>query len=311
MAARDQDAKCISLRVWEDIRRAWQDYVPPYSSPWPIPQQELADLSSLREELKNFTSDHRRNVDIETIEHDIDGLRPAVLHEATTLLHKAGNVLRAMEVEGCNGYPTWSRSTAYHSAFFAMRGVLGILGVVVVNSDDRRRSFQIDIWAPRRQRVRSPSSSYFAIRITPRRSVLHKEMWSLFTRVLRSKKIGLDVWPSAGNDILKQHAPGQFSILRHRLHYRSTGWIYADLWDDSEEHDFSRLANDVLEVKYLGQPNDDSFPPSLALHIFSLGMALLSDLGNEVPSVRAEVERAERLMTNTAWSCANAFRAKR
>lgn len=307
MGKRDREAQCISIRQWDSIRKAWEDYIPTYPSPWPKPDHELAELNSLSEELQKFSSNHQRNMDKETLEYDIPGLRASVLHEAVTLLHKAANVLRAMEVEAVSGYGTWSRSSAYHSAFFAMRGVLGVLGVVVVPANARKRNFQIDIWAPRRKKVSTPTANEFAIRITPRKAVQHKELWSLFTRVLRANKIDQSVWPYLGNDVLRDFDPGKFSIIRHRLHYRSTGWIYDDLWDDSNKQDLGGLAHDVLDIKYLDDPNHDSFPPSLALHILSMGMALLSDLGSEVPRIREEVERAESLMKNTAWSCANAF----
>jgi len=307
MSNRDRDAERVSIRNWDDIRSAWLDYIPNHNSPWPIPEHDIHELPSLQGELSAFKSPHQHDIDTETIEHEIVGLRAAVLHEATILVHKASHVLRVMGDEASQGYRTWSRSSAYHSAFFAMRGVLGILGVVVVPSEHRRRDFQIDIWAPRRRKDVGPADSRFAVRIVPRDAVQHKELWSLFHRVLCASKVDGSIWPYAGNDVLKRLSVTDFSIVRHRLHYRSTGWIYNDLSDTSERESLDTLADDVLQLRFLGNPEDAKFPVSLALHILSLGVALLADLGKDTPKVQAEVSRAKTWMRQSAWGCANVF----
>jgi len=306
---RDRDAEHIVTRKWDDIRRAWLDYIPTHDSPWPVPEHEINELPSLQDELETFPADHRRNVDSETREEEITGLRAAALHEAVILIHKAANVLRATAEEGSSGYRTWSRSSAYHSAFFAMRGVLGILGVFVVPSNDRKRDFQIDIWAPRRAKgSRSPGDSEFAVRIMPRRPVKHKELWSIFRRVLRVSQVGPEIWPRAGNYILKKLDITAFSAVRHRVHYRTTGWIYDDLDNLCRKDDLENLAEEVLNLHYLGNPDHGSFPLSLALHILSLGVALMSDIGKEVPKVQAEADRTSQWMRNAPWKCANVFK---
>lgn len=308
MSNRDRDAERVLTRNWDDIRSAWLDYIPNHNSPWPIPEHELYELPSLQGELSAFKSPRQHNIDTETIEHEIVGLRAAVLHEATILVHKASHVLRVVSTEASQGYRTWSRSSAYHSAFFAMRGVLGILGVVVVPSTkDRRRCFQIDIWAPRRRKHVGPADSRFAVRVAPRNTVQHKELWSLFRRVLRVSKVDCSIWPHAGNNVLKRLRVTDFSIVRHRLHYRSTGWIYNDLSDTSDRESLGTLAEDVLQLRFLGDPEDGRFPISLALHILSLGVALLTDLGKDTPKVQAEVRRAKMWMSQSAWGCANVF----
>lgn len=307
MRGRDRDAKHIVIRNWDDIRTAWLDYIPNHDSPWPIPEHELHELPSLREELTGFPKPHKRDIKTETIEHEISGLRAAVLHEATILMLKASHVLRAMDEEACHGYRTWSRSTAYHSAFFAMRGVLGLLGLVIVPSGDPGWDFQVDIWAPRQKKNPSPSECEFATRVMPRSAVRHKEMWSIFHHVLCASKVGQSIWPYAGNDILKKLNVSSFTSLRHRLHYRSTGWIFNDLTDNSSQEDLIGLADDVLQLRYLVEPENESFPLSLALHLLSLGIALLSDLGKETGRIQSEVDRAKAWMDGAAWGCANVF----
>jgi hypothetical protein len=141
----------------------------------------------------------------------------------------------------------------------------------------------------------------------PRHTVQHKERWSLFHRVLCASKVDRSIWPYAGNDVLKTLNVKDFSILRHRLHYRSSGWIYNDLNDTSDKESLGTLAEDVLQLRFLRDPEDGRFPLSLALHILALGVALLADLGKDTPKVQAEVGRAEIWMRQSAWGCANVF----
>ena len=306
MSRLDQYAKKISVRTWGDIRDAWLDYIPKYKSPWPIPDSEFFELPSLQAELKQFSFPHKSDVRVETIEHEIDGLRIAVLHEAVILIHKAANVLRATDAESARGYRTWSRSSAYHSAFFAMRGILGILGIVIAASGDRKQDFQVDIWAERLKKPVEPHMSKFATRIIPRNTVQHKELWSMFHRILCANRIEAGVWSYAGKDILKRLDIADFSFVRHRLHYRSTGWLYSDLSDNSHVENLESLASDLL-LPTLANPDEGCFPLALALQILSLGVALLTDLGREVPKVQAEANRVKAWMRQSVWGEGNLF----
>ena len=215
---RDSDAEKIKTRRWEDIRSEWRNYVPYRESPWPVPELEVFELTTVEEYLKHLGGPHGND---STIDEEILELRRAALHESVILVHKAGNVLRAAAEEGGRGFRTWSRSSAYHAAFFAMRGVLGLLGVLVFRGRDRQSEYQVDLWAPRASKKKpGPTESQFAVRIIRRRPVEHKGMWGLFSRVLRVTKIDDAIWPLLGKDPLKATDPGLFSYVRHEIHYR-------------------------------------------------------------------------------------------
>lgn len=303
---RDHDAEKIKERRWEDIRNEWMNYVPEHESPWPVPEEEVFELPTLQEHLRSFGGAHERH---STIEDEIVGLRTAAIHESVILLHKAGNVLRAAAEEGQLGFRTWSRSSAYHAAFFAMRGVLGLLGVLVFRGKDHQAEYQVDLWAPREGRRKpAPTESRFAVHIRQRqRRVEHKEMWGIFSRVLRITKIEAALWPLLRHDPLKDLDPGQFAHVRHRIHYRATGWLFDDIDSVHEKDDFKALAEHVAQLTHLREPRDHSFPASLALHTLSMGYALMADLGREIPKMRAEAERTDKWMAGAPWKRANAF----
>jgi hypothetical protein len=271
-----------------------------------VPELEVYELSTVEPQLASLGGPEKRD---STVEDEIIGLRVAALHEAVILIHKAGNVLRAAAEEGERGYRTWCRSSAYHAAFFAMRGVLGVLGVMVFRGRDRQSEYQVDLWAPRQKKTKAgPTESRFAIRIIRRKQrAEHKELWAIFSRVLRVTKIDRKVWPLLPNDPLKDLDPGQFSRIRHQLHYRSAGWLFADLDNLKTTDDFSKLAEDAATMKHLDTPEDQSFPLALGMHVLSLGVALLTDLGKKIPRVDAEAKRAQKWMSASPWKQANAF----
>lgn len=303
---RDCDAEKIQQRPWDEIRHEWMNYVPERKSPWPVPDHEVYELPSLELLLNNLGGPKGRD---STVEEEIAGLRTAVLQEAVISIHKAGNALRAAAQEGGSGYRTWSRSTAYHAAFFAMRGVLGLLGVILFSGGDRKKDYQADLWAPR-AKGRKPRSteSRFAVRIIRRElGIQHKEMWAVFSRVLRVTKIDPSLWPLLARDPLKTMDPGRFSRVRHQIHYRSAGWLFDDLDSLKNTDDFSPLAEQVASMSTLANPEGDGFPASLALHTLSMGNALMADLGTDIPQLRAEAERAAKWMADAPWKCANAF----
>jgi hypothetical protein len=303
---RDSDAEKVQERRWMDIRSEWRNYVPDLESPWPVPEHEVYELPAIEDHLRSLGGPEKRD---STIEDEIEGLRVAAIQESVILVHKAGNVLRAAAEEGGRGFRTWSRSSSYHAAFFAMRGVLGLLGVMVFRGSDRQSEYQVDIWAPRLKKKKpGPTESQFAVRIIRRkRRVEHKEMWGLFSRVLRVTKIDNAIWPLLDKDPLKTLDPGQFSHVRHQIHYRSAGWIFEDLDSLKETDDFAKLAEDVAALKHLDAPDEHGFPPALALHTLSLGVALLQDLGQHIPKVQLEAKRAQKWMASSPWMHANAF----
>jgi hypothetical protein len=303
---RDHDAEKIGERQWDLIRTEWRTYVPQHESPWPVPEHEVNELPTLDECLREMGHQNKRDF---IFEGEIGALRSATLHESVILIHKAGNVLRAAAEEGGHGFRTWSRSSAYHAAFFAMRGVLGLLGVLTFRAKDSKSDYQLDLWAPREKKRRlGVTESQFAVRIIRRgRGLEHKELWGMFSRVLRITKIDIEVWPLIKQDPLRHLDPSDFSHVRHQIHYRSTGWLFKDLDSLTETDDFTKLAEHVVAMKHLQAPLGHDFPACLALHILSLGMALLMNLGKDIPKIKDEVKRAQKWMNASPWKHANAF----
>lgn len=78
----------------------------------------------------------------------IFGLREGILVEGLSLLYKSANVLAGATVHVERGMCSWSISSAYHAAFFAMKGIVHLLGAAFVKTDT---TFIVDVWPPPEQ----------------------------------------------------------------------------------------------------------------------------------------------------------------
>ena len=307
---RDTDSAKIKERRWNDIRDEWKNYVPDHTSPWPLPQHEIFELQTVASYLSNLGGPDNRD---STVREEIVGLREAVLLESVTLIHKAGNVMRASANEGSSGYRTWSRSSAYHSAYFSLRGMFGLLGVVFFRGRDRMKDYQVDVFCQDipKHPPRRATDPKFAVRIICRRGGAdHKELWSLFQRILCITKGVDEIWPTHTFKTIASFDPGHFSFVRHQIHYRSAGWVFSDIDSTQEVDDLQNLASEVRAMQHFGDHKDELFTPSLALYVYSLAIALLQDLGSEIPRLMAEAQRAEAFLALAPWGTGNAFKVQ-
>jgi hypothetical protein len=242
----DHDIKKIVARDWTDLRDEWIDYIPQMSGPWPLPEHELIELPSLLDAVKDVRNSNQKRIQFD---EDIEGFREALLHEAVATFHKACNVLSAGASNGQDGFRTWGRSSAYHAAFFGMRAVLSILGIALVQQRELGTSwFQVDTWVKKDRRPRSPTESQFGTLILQRGGgVEHKELWQVYSRMLRIVKVPKAIWPLMDDDPLglKTIEPAECSRIRHRIHYRAAGWLFSDIDDRKSCDDFSMLAKRV------------------------------------------------------------------
>lgn len=241
--AHERKAKRILERDWTRLRDDWLDYVPSISSPGKAPDDELSELADLQVKLAAITR-------LQVHEHvdDLPGLRSSLLHEAVFLLHKAAHVLASALVHVTGGMCTWSISSAYHSAFFGMKSVMGFLGVTVLES--RNRHFLIDVWGTPHQPKKRASDPIIVLANTSRNEQRH--LWAYFLRTLEKTQNCEDVLDEETRGVMLQLDYKDFARHRNDLHYRTSTWQFDDLHQcvvqqelgtrvdlDSERPDFS------------------------------------------------------------------------
>lgn len=273
--------KRLSSRDWNAVRPAWLPHVAQLSlhSPGQRPSDDLADFHLLSPLAAKVTKDG------ETRENLI-GFRAAVLHEGVFLLHKAANVLVASQQQVQNGLPTWSIPTAYQSAFFSMEALLLLLGVVILEVENK--TMHIDVWPEVAKDATSREKREYELgqecQIVRHDRIEHYHRWAILKRVLRTL-VNSPV-PAAVINGLQSVDDKDFARQRNDLHY-STTWKFDDMHVFMSPLEFCRfqLGAGPLECMDPAGPN---FTAALAMTLLSGASSLLGSLGAISPSMMSE-----------------------
>jgi hypothetical protein len=290
----EREAKKLLARAWTDLRVLWLDVAPTSPLLGEAPEYELGEIASVVSAVSGVDERTGLRLDVEP-----DGLREAMLCEAVYLLHKAAHVIGAARIHVERGILTWSLSSAYQAAAFAMRSILMLLGVAVVEVGNR--AYMVDVWSPvsprgtsKKQRQAPPAVEMHKVMRAD-----HKAMWIIFRRMLRVAKVPPDVWPTAIAVELEQLQPGDFARQRNRLHYRNCHWPLDDLHACRHSESFGILKDGFFadEASTFDADADD-FSLTLGLTLVFFAIRLTRDLGStsnvladEVALVRSWLEQ--------------------
>lgn len=282
--------KRLSHRDWSELASAWLPHIAQLSFPQPgqRPDEPLSALYSLQEISVRVPPDGE-------IRAEIQGLRSALLHEGIFLLHKAANVLVVSQDQVLGGTPTWSVATAYQSAFFSMEAMLMLLGVAVVEVNDR--TLQIDVWPTVESAAsRKAKASYrlgLEAQYVRHKRIDHHHRWAILKRILRT----LENSPIRGEvlNAIESIDDKHFARQRNKLHY-SNGWTFDDLHTYFSPLSYCRFQAEPPLLARLDSENED-FTVVLATVLFSSAASLLASLGSLAPVIQNEVS-----MLNAACS---------
>ncbi len=291
----------LRSRTWHEIRDSWMNYAALMPSSEDIDGVSLSDLESLKAATSQVTGD-----DPEYITEEIAGLRASVLAEAFFLIHKSINVLGCTQVHVNAGLCSWSLSSAYHSAFFGIKAILQLLGVVVVEVGGR--SFLVDIWAhsagkPSRRQILLGVPSVVLIQATPR--IEHRQLWGWFQRMLRVCDVPGNIWPLGCVDALKNHDLAAFASQRNAIHYSSTFWPRKDLHRCEMDAHFAMFPEGLDDGIAISDPSSQNFSLALAFVVCSMAVKMGRDLSQSSEPVRHEIELIEEWLSG---SCNDLYR---
>lgn len=281
----------ISSRDWHAVSSAWLRFLPAIEPPGTPPEDGVADHVALGAAVKATptTGEHRWQG---------AGVRESLFREAVFLLHKARHVVGCGEILANGGRLSWSLSTAYQGAFFAMEGVLGLLGVSIVQVENRW--VIVDVWpevrdgASKRERTTYELGSDIVLISAPNPDHYHR--WAILQRVLRT----LSNPPILTEviDGLDSPAYKDFARQRNTLHYRCK-WLLEDLFELLTIDGFGQPSTkeDLLEI--VASQKDD-FSLVLSMLLLNLGSRLLGDLAASAPMVDAELRLLQTPLANPA-----------
>jgi hypothetical protein len=274
--AHERKVKRILARDWEQLREAWLDHVPNLSEPGQPPETTISDLPDLDNYLRKIPKDQ-----VEEVFEDILGLRSGLLHEGIFLLHKAAHVMGSALVHVGQGMCTWSCSSAYQSALFAMRAALNMLGVSVIESPSYGH-FLVDGWASPKKPRRGHRGPIIVLANTGRNEQRH--LWAYLQRALDQTRNLDTTCAQEVRVVLLESNYTDFARQRNNIHYRTNVWGLDDLHRCVAQPRFGEDRSDPLEIT---QPD---FSLRLAFGLVGMARRMLAQLAESSIPLQAELK---------------------
>lgn len=281
----DVVAPKIVRREWSELRDIWLSNPVAGSTRSERPPEPAESLASLRAAAVTYAADR---INILPVEHDrIVGLHGAVLLDSLFLFNKAVHVLSGAQIHIDAGMCSWSLSSAYQSAFFAMKASAALLGVSVAEIDSN--TYVVDLCAEsataKRTRNNIPPK---IIRLMKCQRVEHRQYWGLFRRLLRVCPVPREILAEGVVEALTRLEITDFASQRNKLHYGNTSWIFDDLQKLMVRADFGVNVGAIRDGSAIDVDRDD-FSVVLAIALVSFTYRLFADIAKDSNAIGEEL----------------------
>ena len=277
----------IRKRDWAEVRDAWIDHVPTFSSVGATPDPGLERLATL----STTTIPELRDPPIRLT--DIEGIRRNALWEAVFLFHKCSHTNLAAQRLGEKGMHSWCMFNAYHSAFLGARGIMALLGVALAKLDGKQVA--LDLFPePERHAKKTPAPSrrfqdFLLIRLPD--TLDQRYWWFGFQRMLRISEV--KCWDVRLDKELVNVSWANITPPRNHFLYQAHYWPLQDLVTDGAVEEMRTLIGDELDT------NDQGFLLRLSFLVYRLFEQLMIDLGELSPVIREQLN-GSRTQVNLA-----------
>jgi hypothetical protein len=286
----ERKAAKLIAREWPEIKNAWLGYIPTIDPPGSVPESSIGELPTLHSQVSRMSPR-----DPMSVSEEIVGLREGVFIEGLFLLHKAANVIACAQVDVAKGLRSWSLSSAYQAAFFAMKAILHFLGVAV--AEVQSKSILIDVWSPPERRRRGIPTPEFNMLLQNCHRFEHRQMWAVFQRMLRVTSERGSILSNENATSLIELAVNDFAAQRNSLHYR-VAWPFDDLHRCSVVPDFGAHAGGITDGTALNDPDREDFSIVLGIVLLRMGYGMLYEIAQEAPALKAELEILREWLRN-------------
>lgn len=278
--------KDLPARSWASVREKWMEHIPP-------------ELEVISDQLKIQHLLEVGGVDLtdKGVIELVPSLREAIFSSATFLYSKSQYCIAAAKEMNERGFPTWSSLLMYDASFFGAKSICYLLGIA---DADRDKGFYLDAFFDETKKKKLVDVGHQAFDLRSR--MTHEMLWKIFPRLMYTIRVDDPFLEPVR--FFKKYDYEKFSRERNRLFYTCLGW--------SRENDIlqsdlrARVVYDQ-NVQFFADPSIGSSEyfhdyNHFGLALYTFAKALLSDLGNQVPSVSAWIESQETVPTLGAFS---------
>jgi len=283
-------------RVWEPILDGWIDNLPPAGAnlgrPPEVPLGEHSALASA------LLPGRRKEPEVD-VPAGIVGVRTTMLAEAVYLAHRSVHVLRASVLHREHAMCTWSLSSAYHAAMFALLSYLRLWGIAAVEVPGG--PWLIDAWPEFYLKAGKPRKSKHvrtdAILGIPCRLPAQSDYWILFKRLLEMTKG--QFFELSEHEELRNTDVSGFASQRNDLHYRTSWWPYDDLYGNRDPAAIALVREEPL-AEILENHLHDRYSIALAV------LKMIGELGAISPTLNGHAARLTWAL-DQVWSSPAAY----
>jgi hypothetical protein len=261
----------IERRRWEDVRSWWLGYIPIVPEVGQRPDPTLSEFLALSGTEPDGAN--RRLI--------LPGIRQIGMTEAIFLFQKSMHVARAVESSARNGMLSWAVFQGYHSAYYAAKGFLALLGACFPQPAGRQ--LLVDLFPIEQRRPRQVLAPEDREIILTRCAILEQHvLWGFFGRLLRVAEFSQKFQKQMEflSEIDHEHIPRP----RNRFIYQENHWPYEDLVILQQVADFAfknALAGDFTGI----EEDDPIFLAVLGMVVPSLLRTMFDELVDLAPAL--------------------------
>jgi len=272
----EKKRKRISQRNWAQIKGLWVPHIPDIEPVGSAPPKILSEDEECVQILHRVEDNDEYRVSNENVPELIGW-------DSVFLLKKAAHVLCGMEKHLNNGLVSWASNSAYHSALFSARGILGMLGISII--EKWNKYYLIDIFPGPRKGQKNRRHQRGELRQFMRLPMVQqRHWWYVFQEVI--DKAEVQVWDSDVVDSLVSLDCRQFALYRNKLIYRQHGWVFDDLMNPYQGDGYFETSG--CDLSELIDPSRCDFTFHLARVLFWMGEALLESFEEDTPVLQSE-----------------------
>jgi hypothetical protein len=272
----------IERRRWDYIRSMWTAHIPSLSVIGRPPNQTMSE----------FLLESGFQLGTPRMRTSLPGIHSVAMSEAIFLFQKSIHVASAVEVSTQKGMVSWAIFQGYHSAYYAAKGFLALLGVCFPQPAGRQLVidlFPIQVGSRGRSIVVDNE-----IMISNCPMLDQSLLWGFVGRLLRISEFGSDFRKHL--DFLENLDHEHIPRPRNRFIYHENHWPYDDLTALREIADFAFRDSFGTDLGDVDEENP-LFLAVLGMVLPSLLRLMFEELIGVVPTLGPHI----LYMDNEAW----------
>jgi hypothetical protein len=193
---------------------------------------------------------------------------------------------------------TFTELNIYHSSFYILKSILGLLGISLPRIDGI--DILIDIYPEpekiSKSRLKRGYTPELTMKFLKFNSFRHYDIWRIFQRTINVLEI--NIWNEKIITFLKNLDSLAFARQRNAIHYKNNYWIYDDLFDPLFDGSLGNIATLFVEIESNSLIERQDFSIINSFILISLAFSLIKDIADSAPIIKNEFDLINSYLKN-------------